>query len=135
MSASSKNPGQREVLIKDNQYAVKYKCSMTADLKNSDLVLPKDQTCELAIETPDFCLLKKSRCDARTRNLQCGKEKVDGHLGVLTGTLISGTMSQLTNGDWTMSMKFRVDGCVLANGHNNNAPTFVRGATLTVVHP
>lgn len=132
MTVPAQDLTRRVVLLEYNQYKDKYKCSLTADIKNNDLVFVQGQKCEQRVITPDFCLLEKARCDARLRNLQCKQEEADGHLGVLTGTVIDGTMSQRPDGAWTMSMKLRGDGCVLVNGRNNNAPIFVRGASLTV---
>jgi hypothetical protein len=133
VSVSGGDGDQRTVVMRDKQYAQPYKCTLTGRIAQGTLTLDPGQSCDISVATPDFCLLKEQRCRAREMNLQCKLEK--GNLGEITGKLTSGTISQLSAGTWGMELKLSVDGCVLAEGYNKNAPILVRGGLLTVRTP
>jgi hypothetical protein len=133
VSVSAGADDQRTVVMRDKQYAKPYECTLTGRVAQGKLALDPGQACEIPVATPDFCLLKVERCRARVMNRTCALEQ--DNLGVLTGKLTSGTISQLSVGTWGMELKLSVDGCVLAEGYNKNAPIFVRGGLLTVRTP
>lgn len=133
VSVSGGGGDQRTVVVRDKQYAKPYQCTLTGRVAQETLTLDPKQSCDIPVATPDFCLLKEQRCRAREMNLQCKLEK--DNLGVLTGKLASGTITRRSTGTWDMELKLSVDGCVLAEGYNKNAPILVRGGLLTVSTP
>jgi len=133
VSVSAGGPDQRTLVVRDMQYAKQYQCTLTGRIAQGTLTLDPGQSCDIPVATPDFCLLEAKRCSARAMGLQCKLEK--DNLGVLTGKLASGTITRRSTGTWDMELKLSVDGCVLAEGYNRNAPILVRGGLLTVSTP
>jgi len=124
-------PGQRTVTILDREFPDVYGCTLKGDVKGSRLVFSSAQKCALKIATPDFCLLDESRCSAHLNNRKCAQEVAAGHQGALTATVTAGAIDQDAKGNWSLAMNSRLDGCVLVEGYNHDAPIMVRGATIT----
>ena len=126
---------ERTVIIVDHQYAEEYKCTLAGKVEKGVLNLTADKRCTLPMVTPDFCLLKPARCTGHTAGLTCQSEKSAGNLGALSGKLLSGAMKEDAGGKWKLSVEYEVDGCVLAEGYNHNAPVIVKGGRVSVRTP
>lgn len=131
-------PRERTVTILDEQYTETYKCLLKAKLDGSSLSLDLSHPCEIAIATPDFCVLTEDQCKRgdnqdRLKGRRCLDEKT--HLGTLTATLTSGSVTQTSSGGWKLSVDLAVDACVLVEGRNKNLPVQIRGGVLTVRTP
>ncbi len=131
ITASRDGNSERTVTIIDHQYAEEYKCTLAGKVVHGILSLTAAKPCTLQMVTPDFCLLKPERCAARTTGLTCQNEKSAGNLGTLSAKLLSGTMSEDAGGKWHLSLEYTVDGCVLADGYNHNAPVTVKSGRVS----
>lgn len=122
---------RRKVVVTDQMYAEPYECQLAGQVKAGVLTLDALQSCELAIATPDFCVLTMAECSAHpTGGRKCETET--SHLGRLKGILIEGSVAS-DSGKWKLSATFSVEGCVLVHGHNHNAPVKVRGGKVLVM--
>ena len=126
---------ERTVIIVDHQYTEEYKCTLAGKVEKGVLNLTADERCTLPMVTPDFCLLKPARCTGHAIGLTCQNERSGGNLGTASGKLLSGTMSEDAGGKWKLSVEYEVDGCVLAEGYNHNAPVTVKGGRVSVRTP
>ncbi|XXX76136.1 hypothetical protein WMF30_51655 [Sorangium sp. So ce134] len=107
-------------------------CDLWATLRGSSLVVAGGQTCELGIATPDFCVLKGSECTAGGPRQSCEQEDSLHHLGALIGTVTQGELSR-QGGRLQFTFDAKIDGCVLAIGHNKNVPVTVAGGRVASV--
>lgn len=122
----------RTVVVRDKQYTKTYTCALPGHVDPTGLVLDPGGSCEVPVATSEFCILAADRCKAHLKHATCTGEQANW--GALTGRVSVGEITD-QHGTWKMTIELDVDGCVLASGHNDDAPIWVQGGRLTVGAP